>query len=235
MLKVGRQQLNTQLGTRDVPLQQQAANHMLLVSNHHHASNASSGYDSPPEEAFHTLQDDSGSINSDSSQQAAAQPSRSTMDEWADIFDHCKTAMNGTGPNQAARVPHDQLPTFNMAMTPHLYVPPGGSMAFESVKSMNSEDIEDCMFGSDEDEPPELRGIKVTGLFRTSMDEWSRGPVQVHLFSHLARGLLSLFTMLLRFTLLMSCLAAGTNQMQYCASCMLSMSACQLCYCVQPS
>ena len=180
MLKVGRQPPSTQLGTADTPLQPWAANHRLSTHHHHPTSNGRSAYDSPPSEVLKPLEDDSGSVNSDSSQQATAQPSHSTMDEWANIFDQCKTAMNGAGPNQAGRVPHDQLPIFNVAMTPHLYVPPG-SMAFESVKSINSEDVEDCMFGSDEDDSPELRGIKVTGLFRTSMDEWSRGPVQVNI------------------------------------------------------
>lgn len=180
MLKVGRQHPSTQLGTTDTPLQPWSEDHRLSTHHHHHTSN---GYESPPSEAFQPLEDDPGSISSDGSQQAAAQPSQDTMEDWANIFDQCKTAMNGAGPNQATRVPHDQLPLFNVAMTPHLYVPPAGSMAFESIKSINSEDVEDCMFGSDEDEPPELRGIKVTGLFRTSMDDWSRGPVQVQLLT----------------------------------------------------
>lgn len=177
MLKVGRQQPSGPVGTSDMSAQHRATNHMLSNQNHQPVSNGSLEYASSPD-AFRKPEAELGFVSALGDQPAAAQPNCSSMDEWADIFDQCKTAMNGTGQNQAARVPHDQLPIFNVAMTPHLYVPPGGSMTFESTKSIDSEDVEDCMFGSDEDEP-DMRGVKVTGLFKSNMDDWSRRPAQV--------------------------------------------------------
>lgn len=185
MLKVGRQQPSTHIGTPDTALPW-STNQMLPMHHHQHTS-----IDKPPAEFAvpkqqhtheHTSKDKAGADQSDTSQKSTAQPNRSTMDEWADIFDQCKTAMNGAKPTQEARVPYDQLPLFNRALTPHLYTHPDAA-DFQTVGSLNSDDDEDCMFGSDEDESPELRGIKVTGLFRNGVDDWSRPQVQVlHVF-----------------------------------------------------
>ena len=97
-----------------------------------------------------------GPISSQSNQQPSGSNRHNTMDEWADIFDQCKTAVNGTdvnqGSSQQGEAPAqpfinrmgDQQVSFTAATGP-----------FESFKSMGYAEAEDCMFGeSDDDGPP---------------------------------------------------------------------------------
>lgn len=75
------------------------------------------------------------------------------MDEWADIFDQCKTVISGSDPSQGAQGQQADPRAFAGFMPG-----PGGAYtglangAFESVKSLNSEEAEDCMFGESDDE-----------------------------------------------------------------------------------
>ena len=76
------------------------------------------------------------------------------MDEWADIFDQCKTAISGSDPSQGGHGQQDDPRAFAgfMPGPGGVYTGPANG-AFESAKSLNSEEAEDCMFGeSDEEE-----------------------------------------------------------------------------------
>ena len=79
------------------------------------------------------------------------------MEEWADIFDQCKTAVNSTdsnqGPSQQDEAPSQPFGNHTSGLQGS-YI--GSAGAFESFKSMPYEDAEDCMFGESDDEGPPM-------------------------------------------------------------------------------
>ena len=75
------------------------------------------------------------------------------MDDWADIFDQCSIAVNRSDPNHMGSE-RQQDPRSFAGFMPG---PPGSRAgpvngAFESIKSLNSEEAEECMFGDSDDE-----------------------------------------------------------------------------------
>ena len=86
-------------------------------------------------------------------QRTAGNNRNGAMDEWADIFDQCKTAITGSDPSQGGPGQQEDPRAFAGFMPG-----PGGAYAgppngaFESAKSLNSEEAEDCMFGESDDE-----------------------------------------------------------------------------------
>ena len=95
----------------------------------------------------------SAPVSSQVHQQTAGNNRNGSMDEWADIFDQCKTVISGSDPSQGAQGQQADPRAFAGFMPG-----PGGAYtglangAFESVKSLNSEEAEDCMFGESDDE-----------------------------------------------------------------------------------
>ena len=96
-------------------------------------------------------------MGSQGHQQATGASRPNTMDEWADIFDQCKTAVNGTDPNQGVSQQGEAQPFGNHVAGPQgsQTGPAGG---FESLKSLNYDDAEDCMFGESDDEGAQSSG-----------------------------------------------------------------------------
>ena len=94
-------------------------------------------------------------VGSQASQQAAGSSRHGTMEEWADIFDQCKTAVNGTDKGQGGQHPDPRSFASFMSRPTGSYVTPENG-AFETVKSLNSE--EDCMFGDSDDEGVQSSG-----------------------------------------------------------------------------
>ncbi|KAL0029838.1 hypothetical protein WJX77_003070 [Trebouxia sp. C0004] len=94
-----------------------------------------------------------GPISSQSNQQPSGSNRHNAMDEWADIFDQCKTAVNGTDVNQGSSQ-QEEAPA--QPFINHM----GGQQgpftattgAFDSFKSMNYAEAEECMFGESDDE-----------------------------------------------------------------------------------
>ena len=82
-------------------------------------------------------------------QQTAGNNRSGTMDEWADIFDQCKTAISGSDPSQGAQRQQEGPRAFAGFM-PGPAGPTNGAVG--SAKSLNSEEAEDCMFGESDDE-----------------------------------------------------------------------------------
>ena len=96
-----------------------------------------------------------GPVGSQSNQQPSGSNRHNTMDEWADIFDQCKTAVNGTDANQGSRQQEEapaQPFTNRMGAQRVSFAAPTG--AFDSFKSMGYAEAEDCMFGESDDEGP---------------------------------------------------------------------------------
>ena len=92
-------------------------------------------------------------MNPQVNQQVAGSNGNGTIDEWADIFDQCKTAASGSDPSQGGSGRQDDPRAFTSFMpgAGGAYTgPPNG--AFETVKSLNSEEAEDCMFGDSDEE-----------------------------------------------------------------------------------
>lgn len=95
----------------------------------------------------------SAPMSSQVHQQTAGNSRSGAMDEWADIFDQCKTAIDRSDPSPGAQGQQEDPKAFAGFMPG-----PGGTYtgpangAFESAKSLNSEEAEDCMFGESDDE-----------------------------------------------------------------------------------
>lgn len=97
----------------------------------------------------------SAAVGSQANQQAAASSRNGTMEEWADIFDQCKTAVNGTDKGQGGQHPDPRSFASFMSRPTGSYASPANG-AFETMKSLNSE--EDCMFGDSGDEEGQSSG-----------------------------------------------------------------------------
>ena len=140
---------------------------------------------SPPQ--FASAVGNAGPTGSQSSQQASGNNRHNTMDEWADIFDQCKTAVNGTDSNQGSSQ-QDEAPSQpfgnHTAGLQGSYTATAG--AFESFKSMQYEDAEDCMFGESDDEgPPSSSNGNQRLPYFGAMADWpikqmSQLPVRCH-------------------------------------------------------
>ena len=98
----------------------------------------------------------SAPMNSQPDQLGTSSNRTGTMNEWADIFDQCKTAVGGSDPSQGVLGQQEDPRAFASFMPG-----PGGAytgppnVVFQTAKSLNSEDAEDCMFGDSDDEGAE--------------------------------------------------------------------------------